>query len=99
MIGKKTVTAIILAAGNSTRFGKKKNKNLEIINGKYVLLYSLEAFNKNVYVDNIIIATKDSEIDDVCSVINSNTFTKNIKIVVGGTSRRESVYNCIILLY
>ena len=32
MIKDKKVTAIILIAGNSTRFGKEKNKNLEVIN-------------------------------------------------------------------
>ena len=42
MINGKSVTAIILVAGNSTRFGKNKNKNLELINGKSVLSYSLK---------------------------------------------------------
>ena len=41
----KKVTAIILVAGNSTRYGQNRNKNFEIINGKEVLLYSLEKFN------------------------------------------------------
>ena len=34
---KKSVTAIILVAGNSTRYGKNRNKNFEIIGGKTVL--------------------------------------------------------------
>ena len=34
MINKKTVSAIILVAGNSTRFGQNRNKNFEDINGK-----------------------------------------------------------------
>ena len=40
-MSRKSVTAIILVAGNSTRFGKNRNKNFEIIEGKEVLLYSL----------------------------------------------------------
>lgn len=35
---RKKVTGIILLAGNSTRYNKSINKNLDIINGKYVLL-------------------------------------------------------------
>ena len=47
MLNNKKITAIILVAGNSTRFGKTTNKNFEYINEKAVLSYSLEAFNKN----------------------------------------------------
>ena len=45
MIKDKTVTAVILVAGNSTRFGKNRNKNFELVNGKTILSYSIKAFN------------------------------------------------------
>ena len=38
----KTVTAIILAAGNSVRYGQNRNKNLELVNDKTILEYSLD---------------------------------------------------------
>lgn len=95
MIDKKTVTAIILIAGNSTRFGKNRNKNFEIINGKPVFAYSLEAFNNNSYIDNIIIAIKESERKEVETYINTYSLTKNLDIIIGGDTRKQSVYNCI----
>lgn len=95
MINKKTVTAIILAAGNSTRYGKGKNKNFEILNEKPVVMYSIEAFDKNDYIDNIIIAIKECEIVQVQNIINSYPLNKNLDIIIGGNSRKESVYNCI----
>lgn len=95
MINKKTVSAIILVAGNSTRFGKNKNKNFEIINGKSVLDYSLEAFDKNIYIDNIIVAIKECEMQIVKSIINKHSLTKNVNIIIGGNTRKQSVYNCI----
>lgn len=95
MICKKTVTAIILAAGNSIRYGKNRNKNFEIINGKSVLAYSLEAFDKNIYIDNIIVAIKESEMQEVKNIINKELLTKNITIIIGGDTRKQSVYNCI----
>ena len=55
MINKKTVTAVVLVAGNSTRYGQNRNKNFEILNGKMVLEYSLDAFYTNNYIDNIIL--------------------------------------------
>ncbi len=95
MIDNKTISAIILVAGNSTRFGKNRNKNFEILNEKTVLEYSLNAFDKNKYVDYIIIAIKESEMQEVKDIINKEQLTKKINIVTGGNTRKESVYNCI----
>lgn len=95
MIKEKTVTAIILIAGNSTRFKKNRNKNFEILNNNPILFYSLKEFDKNKYIDNIIIAVKENEIDIVNSIIKKHRFQKKIKLVVGGNTRKESVYNCI----
>lgn len=95
MIYGRTVTAIILIAGNSTRFGQNRNKNFEIINGKPIIVYSLEKFDKNKYIDNIIIATKNSDIDKFKNIIQKEQLTKKVDIVLGGETRKESVYNCI----
>ena len=95
MINNKTVTAIILVAGNSTRFGKNSNKNFEIVNGKPVLIYGIEAFDKNKYIDNILLAIKENEMEDVKKILSVQPFTKKIDIIIGGNTRKESVYNCI----
>lgn len=95
MIDTRTVTAIILVAGNSTRYGQNRNKNFEKINGQAVLTYSLKAFNTNNYVDNIIIAIKKEEEQQVEEIISQGKFNKPVKIVIGGKTRKESVYNCI----
>ena len=69
MIHTKTVTGIILSAGNSTRFGKNRNKNFELINGKSVLSYSLNAFKNNDYIDNIIVVIKEENREIVQKII------------------------------
>ena len=95
MLDAKTVIAIILVAGNSTRFGQNRNKNFEKINEKAVLYYSLKAFDENKYIDNIVIATKKEEISKVKAIIEQENIAKNVKTVIGGSSRKQSVYNCI----
>lgn len=95
IMDNKKITAVVLVAGNSTRFGKNRNKNFERINSKSVLAYSLNAFVKNEYIDDIIIASKESEIQDVEKIINEEKIGENVKIICGGNSRKESVYNCI----
>lgn len=95
MIEGKSVTAIILVAGNSTRYGQNRNKNFEMVNGKTVVSYSLEAFNKNAYIDNIIIGAKESEILTIRDILQKEQLDKPVDIVLGGSSRQETVYHCI----
>lgn len=94
-MNKKKVTAIILAAGNSVRYGQNRNKNLEVVNNQTILEYSLNEFNKNKKIDDIIIATKKSDLEDINKIIYKNRSNKPIKTVIGGSTRQESVYNSI----
>ena len=77
-------TTIITAGGTSSRFGNR-NKLLEKINGKEVIKYTVEAFEK-ADVDEIIICANKAIIPDL-----SNMFVH--KIIEGGISRQASVYN------
>ena len=95
MISNKTVAGIILVAGNSTRFGQNRNKNFEIVNGKTILSYSIDAFNNNTYIDNIIVVIKEDDRNAVQRIIDEEEASKKIDIVLGGSSRQESVYNAI----
>lgn len=95
MINKRTVIAVILVAGNSTRYGQNRNKNYEMINGKMVLEYSLDAFNTNNYIDNITVVCKEDEKETVEKILEKRNLKKEVTIVVGGKTRQESVYNAI----
>lgn len=93
---KKTVTAIILVAGNSTRFGQNRNKNFENIEGKEILVYSLEKFNENSLVDDITIVCKKDEEVRVKEIASNVTMKKTLNFVIGGKTRQESVYNALV---
>ncbi len=96
MKNEKKVTAIILAAGNSVRYGQNRNKNFEEVSKeKTVLSYSLNIFDKNNYIDDIIIATKKEEIENVKAIIKNEKPTKKVEVIQGGKERSDSVYNCI----
>ncbi len=95
MIEGKTVTAVILVAGNSTRYGQNRNKNFETIKGKTVMSYSLKAFHENAYIDNIIIGAKEEEMPIIEKIIREERLSKPVNIVIGGSSRQETVYHCI----
>lgn len=79
-----TITAIITAGGTSSRYGST-NKLLEKIHGKEVIKYTVEAFEKS-NVDEIIICANKSIIADLEKMFSH-------KIIEGGSTRQESVYN------
>ena len=84
------VNAIIPAGGTSSRFGKS-NKLLEKIGEKEVIKYTVEAFEKS-NIDEIIICANISIIEDLQRILSD---CKKVRIIEGGASRQESVYNGI----
>ncbi|MCL1902887.1 MAG: 2-C-methyl-D-erythritol 4-phosphate cytidylyltransferase [Oscillospiraceae bacterium] len=80
-------TAIIVAAGSSSRMGF--DKIFARINDKPVLLYVLEAFQAAETIDGIIVVNNHADrIKEFASDI-----TKLFEIVAGGKNRDESVQN------
>lgn len=82
-------TAIIVAAGSGTRMHAEKNKVLLEINGNAVLYITLKAFELCACIDNIVLVTRECDIDE-CNGI-ARKITKNVQIVPGGKTRQESV--------
>ncbi len=82
------VNAIIPAGGTSSRFGNK-NKLLEKINGKEVIKYTVEAFEA-ANVNNIIICANIAIMDELKNIFKNSL---KVKIIEGGASRQESVFN------
>ncbi len=84
------VTALILAAGMGKRMGAGKNKLLVEILGKSVLAYTLECFDKNGYVDEIIIAAAENELEEIKLIADSLGLDKAYKVIIGGKNRQDS---------
>lgn len=88
------VTAIIVAAGKGSRMNINYNKQYIKIREKEVLAYTLEVFQKNINVDNIILVAHESEID-FCKneIVKKYKISKVKDVISGGETRQESVYN------
>lgn len=85
-------TAIITAGGNSSRFGgiNNTNKLLEKIHSKEVIWHAANAFLKTDEIDEIIICANPSILNQLNNVFKDET---KIKIIEGGKTRQQSVYN------
>lgn len=95
MFNNKTVSSIILCAGNSIRMGLDKNKVYCEINGKYVIEYSIKTFDVHKYIDDIYIVTRKEDEKFLLELLNKMNLQKNIHIVYGGEFRCLSVYNAL----
>ena len=81
-------SVIITAGGTSSRYGKT-NKLLEYINDKTVIEETVNKFLGFENIDEIVICSNNSIINKLNSMFNNNI----IKIIEGGSTRQQSVYN------
>lgn len=79
-------TAVIVAAGAGTRAKLNQTKILYEINHKPLFLYSVEVFQSLGY-DIVLVVSKD-DLNPIKKFI-----TEDIKVVIGGKTRSESVTN------
>jgi len=86
------IALLITAGGASVRFGR--NKLLEVVCGKPVILHTITAFS-NVKVSQIVITVSEELKKELLGMIESDSVLKNmkIKLVNGGKTRQESVFN------
>ena len=85
------VTALIVAGGMGKRMGEGKNKVFLPLSGKTVIEHTLNAFFLAGSVEEIVIVTRKEDISE-CERLFSSA-KKNVKVVEGGSTRQESVYN------
>ena len=85
--------ALILASGTGSRFGSDCPKQFVSIYDKCILQYTLERFQENDKIDDIYIVTNKEYVDTVEKL--SDKYSKVVKVVSGGKTRKDSSYNGI----
>lgn len=90
--------AIIPSGGSGTRTGLDLPKQYIKVNGKEVIVYTLEVFQNCPKIDEIIIAAKPEFFELLYSIRIKYNLTKVTKIVEGGKERQDSVYNALLAI-
>ena len=88
---KNFTSAVIAAAGLSTRFGSDTTKQMTEICSKPMLYYTLKAYQDASCIDEIIIVARECEIPFWEILCRENEISKVARIIVGGSTRQESV--------
>lgn len=90
--------ALILLAGDSTRFHSETPKQFYLVNDKPLIYYTIKSFQDAKNIDGILLVSKEDYINKVKDIVVKYNFTKVKGICVGGNSRQESVYNGLNML-
>lgn len=80
---------MIVAAGSGTRMGSTLPKQFLKIRGRTILEMAVDAFEKNAYVDNILVMTSQDFVvfcEDIC-----RQFAKVAAVMPGGRERQDTV--------
>lgn len=85
------VTAIVLAAGRSTRMGGAANKQFIELLGKPLVCYSLAAFQQCCLVDAIVLVRRPDYAQQAEQI--ARQFKKIVALADGGVERQNSVWN------
>lgn len=89
------VSAVIVAAGNSTRMGLEISKQFIKLNGECVISHTLKAFEKAEIIDSVVVVCRESDRAEIESIIKEKDYKKVIAVVKGGSERADSVKNGI----
>lgn len=86
--------AVIFAGGVGSRMhSKDRPKQFLEIHGKPIIIHTLEVFEQHPQIDAIVVACVENGIDHLKALIHRFNLKKVRKIVPGGASGQESIYN------
>lgn len=88
--------AIIPAGGKGLRSGSATPKQYLKVNGREVIVYTLQTFQKNKLINKIIVAAEPEYFSHLIKLVKKYKLTKVKLIVEGGSTRQASVYNAVL---
>ena len=84
--------AIIFAGGSGVRMGAGMPKQFLEINGKPIIIHTLDNFQNNPLIDKIYVACKKEYIQDLVLMTKRFGITKVCGITEGGNTGQDSIY-------
>jgi 2-C-methyl-D-erythritol 4-phosphate cytidylyltransferase len=86
---------IIPASGTGSRFGLKTPKQFYRLEGKEILIHTLNRFNPNKRIKSIFVSTGKEYVNKISALIKKHKINKVENVCVGGKHRQDSVYNAL----
>lgn len=89
-----TCSVVVVAGGNSTRMGE--NKLFMDLQGRPVLARTLQAFEFCPFVKEIVLVSREEDLQSAADLCRKFNIQKCGKVVIGGKNRTESALNGLL---
>lgn len=87
--------AIVFAGGSGARMGAGLPKQFIEVNGKPIIIHTLDIFEEHPEIDKIYIACKEDYIQKLWKFVKRFDISKVKEIVPGGKTGQDSIYNAL----
>ena len=87
--------AMIFAGGSGIRMGAGVPKQFLEINGKPILVYTVQMFQYHKMINKIYISTLKDYIPYVEDLVREYRLNKVAAVIAGGATAQDSIYNCL----
>ena len=88
--------AIITAGGTGSRMGNKIPKQFIDVNGKPIIAYTIEEFERHRHIDAIVLVCLKEWIERSLIAMKRNYISKMVRVVEGGAEGQQSIYNGLL---
>ncbi|MDT3428585.1 2-C-methyl-D-erythritol 4-phosphate cytidylyltransferase [Paenibacillus forsythiae] len=88
----KSVGVVVVAAGRGTRMGTEESKQYLLLQGKPIVLHTLEVFQRHERISEIVLVAGAEDRERCRKWIDEYGLSKVKDIVAGGAERQHSVY-------
>ena len=86
-------SALIVAAGKSTRMGKETDKLFLTVAGRPLVAQTWGRFDAAPFIDEIILVVGDGRQNEFSDLAVKYNFSKPFRMAIGGKERQDSVWN------
>ena len=85
--------ALIVFGGKGTRISSRVPKQYIKINGKELVGYTIETFERHPLIDSIVLVAPKDYLTYTQNMVLTSRFYKVVNVIAGGDNRQESVRN------
>lgn len=84
---------VIFAGGSGTRMNtKSRPKQFLELNGKPIIIYTIELFDNHPDIDGIVVVCLESWIPFLLKMLKKFEITKVVRVIPGGASGQDSIF-------
>ena len=84
--------AVVLGAGQGTRMGAERNKVFMLLDGKPILVWAIEVFERARQVDEVLLVAHPREVVQCQALATEHELRKVSGVIAGGATRHQSEY-------